>query len=334
MMNDSTHGANVGLQVGSQARLQARVRTLRHEAQRIASIELVPVAGDVFPPFTPGAHLDVHLPNGLTRSYSLVNAPEERGRYVIGVLHDAKSRGGSRWLHEELRCGATLSIGAPRNNFALDEAASSTLLVAGGIGVTPMLCMYRKLRERGRAVQFVYCARSRGQAAFLDELAALGGDVLLHFDDEHDGRPFDLAACLARQPKDVHAYCCGPGVMLDAFQAACADAGIANVHIERFAASAPVESTQGTGYTVELARSGRTLFVPAGKPLLDVLLDAAVDVEYSCREGLCGACQTRVLGGCVDHRDSVLTQSERDANDAMMICVSGAQSGTLVLDLA
>ncbi|WP_321781896.1 PDR/VanB family oxidoreductase [Paraburkholderia sp. J94] len=330
MMNDSTHGAGTG----TNARLQARVRTLRHEAQRIASIELVPVEGEVFPPFTPGAHLDVHLPNGLTRSYSLVNAPEEQGRYVIGVLHDEKSRGGSRWLHEELRCGATLSIGAPRNNFALDEAASSTLLVAGGIGVTPMLCMYRKLRERGRAVQFVYCARSRAQAAFLDELAALGGDVQLHFDDEHDGRPFDLAACLARQPSDVHAYCCGPGAMLDAFQLACAEAGIDNVHIERFAASAPVESAQRTGYTVELARSGRTLFVPAGKPLLDALLDADVDVEYSCREGLCGACQTRVLGGCVDHRDSVLTQSERAANDAMMICVSGAQSGTLVLDLA
>ncbi|CAG9193191.1 Phenoxybenzoate dioxygenase subunit beta [Paraburkholderia tropica] len=330
MMNDSTHGAGTG----TNARLQARVRTLRHEAQRIASIELVPVEGEVFPPFTPGAHLDVHLPNGLTRSYSLVNAPEDQGRYVIGVLHDEKSRGGSRWLHEELRCGATLSIGAPRNNFALDEAASSTLLVAGGIGVTPMLCMYRKLRERGRAVQFVYCARSRAQAAFLDELAALGGDVQLHFDDEHGGRPFDLAACLARQPSDVHAYCCGPGAMLDAFQSACAEAGIDNVHIERFAASAPVESAQRTGYTVELARSGRTLFVPAGKPLLDALLDADVDVEYSCREGLCGACQTRVLGGCVDHRDSVLTQSERAANDAMMICVSGAQSGTLVLDLA
>jgi len=343
MMNDPTHGAgaahadadaNAHAGAAAKARLQARVRTLRHEAQRIASIELVPVQGEVFPPFTPGAHLDLHLPNGLTRSYSLVNAPEDRGRYVIGVLHDEKSRGGSRWLHEQLRCGATLSIGVPRNHFALDEAAASTLLVAGGIGVTPMLCMYRRLRERERAAQFVYCARSREQAAFLDELAALGGDALLHFDDEHDGRPFDLAACLARQPKDVHAYCCGPGAMLDAFQMACGQAGIANVHIERFAAAAPVERAQRSGYTVELARSGRTLFVPAGKALLDVLLDAGVEVEYSCREGLCGACQTRVLSGCVDHRDSVLTQSERAANDAMMICVSGAQSGTLVLDLA
>ncbi|HEV3428616.1 MAG TPA: ferredoxin reductase, partial [Paraburkholderia sp.] len=133
--------------------MQARVRTLRHEAQRVASIELVPLDGATFPAFTPGAHLDVHLPDGLVRSYSLVNAPEDDGRYVIGVLHDANSRGGSRWLHEQLRCGATLTIGAPRNNFALDETAATSLLVAGGIGVTPMLCMYRRLRERGRAAR-------------------------------------------------------------------------------------------------------------------------------------------------------------------------------------
>ncbi|WP_322049225.1 PDR/VanB family oxidoreductase [Paraburkholderia sp. J67] len=315
-------------------RLQARVRTLRHEAERIASIELVPLDGVMFPAFTPGAHLDVHLPNGLVRSYSLVNAPEESGRYVIGVLNDPNSRGGSSWLHEQLRCGAALTIGAPRNNFALDETAAATLLVAGGIGVTPMLCMYRRLREQGRAVQFVYCARSRAQAAFLDELAALGGDVVLHFDDENGGRPFDLAACLARQPHDVHAYCCGPGAMLAAFETACANAGVRHVHIERFAASTPAAPVEHAGYTVELARSGRALFVPAGKALLDTLIEAGVDVEYSCREGLCGACQTRVLGGCVEHRDEVLTQSERDANDAMMICVSGAKSGTLVLDLA
>lgn len=330
-MNESIKEAGGG---GLKPGLQARVRTLRHEAQRIASIELVPLDGASFPAFTPGAHLDLYLPNGFVRSYSLVNAPEDGARYVIGVLHDANSRGGSRWLHEQLRCGATLTIGAPRNNFALDETAATTLLVAGGIGVTPMLCMYRRLRERGRAVQFVYCARSREQAAFLDELKALGGDVVLHFDDEHGGRPFDLAACLARQSHDVHAYCCGPGAMLAAFESACAHAGVRNVHIERFAPAAPVAPVEHAGYTVELARSGRLLFVPAGKALLDALIEADVEVEYSCREGLCGACQTRVLGGCVEHRDAVLTQSERDANNAMMICVSGAKSGTLVLDLA
>ncbi|KAA1006856.1 oxidoreductase [Paraburkholderia panacisoli] len=316
------------------ASLGARVRTIRHEAERVLSIELVPLEGTAFPPFTPGAHIDLNLPNGITRSYSLVNSPDESGRYVIGVLDDAKSRGGSRYVHEQLRCGSTLPIGKPRNNFALDEEAASTVLVAGGIGITPMLCMYRRLRQRGRDAQLVYCARSRAQAAFLDELEALGGDVRLHFDDEHDSRPFDLAAFLAQQDQSVHAYCCGPGAMLSAFEAACAAAGIGNVHIERFTASAPAVDTQQAGYTVELARSGRTLFVPAGKALLDVLLEADVEVGYSCREGLCGACETRVLGGCPDHRDSVLTQSDRAAGNVMMICVSGAKSETLALDLA
>lgn len=316
------------------APLSARVRTLRHEADRVMSVELVPAQGTAFPAFTPGAHIDLHLPNGLIRSYSLVNSPGETDRYVLGILSDERSRGGSQYVHESLRCGAVLPIGRPRNHFALDEAAASTLLIAGGIGVTPMLCMYRELRRQDRAVSFVYCARSRAQAAFLDELHALGGDVRLYFDDEHDGRPFDLAALLAQQSPRVHAYCCGPNGMLKAFETACAVAGIENVHIERFAASSPVSAIAATSYTVELARSGRTLDVPAGKALLDVLLEAGVEVDHSCREGLCGACETRVLGGCIEHRDSVLTQSEKAAGNVMMICVSTAKSGTLVLDLA
>jgi tetrachlorobenzoquinone reductase len=317
------------------ASLNARIRTIRHEAERVLSIELVPSNDEAFPLFTPGAHIDLHLPNGITRSYSLLNSPDDSGRYVIGVLNDANSRGGSRYVHEQLRCGSIIGIGQPRNNFALDESAASTVLIAGGIGITPMLCMYRRLRETGRHVRLVYCTRSRQQASFLDELATLGGDVQLHVDDEHDGRPFDLGAFLAQQSEDVHAYCCGPNAMLNAFETACAAAGIRHVHIERFAANAAAASAAPqTGYTVELARSGKTLAVPAGKALLDVLLEADVDVDYSCREGLCGACETKVLGGCPEHRDSVLTQSERNAGNVMMICVSGAKSPTLVLDLA
>lgn len=315
-------------------RIRARVRTIRHEAERVLSVELVPVDSGGFLPFTPGAHIDLHLPNGIARSYSLVNSPDDVDRYVIGVLADANSRGGSRYVHEQLRCGAVLPIGAPRNNFALDEDAASTLLVAGGIGITPMLCMYRRLCEKGRDVRLVYCARDRSQAAFLDELDTLDGGVHLHFDAENDGRPFDLATLLAQQPADVHAYCCGPNAMLSAFETACEKAGVRNVHIERFAAGAPVVDAQHSGYTVELAKSGRRVAVPAGATLLDVLLEAGVEVDYSCREGLCGACETRVLGGCPDHRDAVLTQSEKASNTVMMICVSGATGGTLVLDLA
>ncbi|NIE64854.1 PDR/VanB family oxidoreductase [Burkholderia sp. Ax-1719] len=316
------------------ARIEARVRTLRHEAERVLGIELVPAGKERFPRFTPGAHIDLHLPGGLIRSYSLVNSPDDVDRYVIGVLADANSRGGSRYVHEQLRCGAVVTIGAPRNHFALDENAASTVLIAGGIGITPMLCMYRRLREAGRSVHLVYCARERSQAAYLDELDAADGSVHLHFDAEHQGRPFDLAALLAQQPADVHAYCCGPNPMLNAFEAACAQAGIRHVHIERFAATAPLVDVTQHGYTVELAKSGRHLRVPEGVPLLDVLLEAGVDVDYSCREGLCGACETRVLAGCPSHRDAVLTTADRAANKVMMVCVSGAQSPTLVLDLA
>ncbi|MFP6561680.1 2Fe-2S iron-sulfur cluster-binding protein [Paraburkholderia sp. B3] len=314
--------------------LQARVRTLRHEAAGVLGVELVPEAGHRFPAFTAGSHIDLHLPNGVTRSYSLVNSPDETGRYVLGVLLDPKSRGGSRFVHESLHCGAVLTIGAPRNLFALDESADESVLIAGGIGVTPILCMYRRLRELGKAARVVYCARSRTQAAFLDAFAALGGDVVLWFDDEHDGQAFDLAAFLAGQNKAAHAYCCGPLPMLAAYEAACASAGLVNVHLERFAAAPAALAAPVGAYVVHLQRSGRTIDVPAGARLLDTLLAAGVACDYSCGEGICGACETAVLEGAPEHRDSVLSEAERSAGKSMMICVSGARRGSrLVLDL-
>ncbi|VVD85092.1 ferredoxin [Pandoraea iniqua] len=323
----------------SKSNLSAMVRTLRYEAAGIMSIELVPAAGgdaqsSTFPGFTPGAHIDLHLPSGLLRSYSLVNAPGENNRYVLGILADPKSRGGSRFIHDNFRVGMTLDISAPRNHFELDESAAHTVLVAGGIGVTPILCMYRRLRSLGRSVKLLYCARTAPQAAFIDEIRALGGDVTYHFDDQQGGKPASLAGFLAGQPAGTHAYCCGPGVMLDAFEAACADAGIANVHIERFAAApdAPPPATS-EGYVVKLAKSGKEIAVPAGATLLDTLLATGIDAEHSCMEGICGACETRVLEGCPDHRDSVLSAGERAANNVMMICVSGCKGDRLTLDL-
>ncbi|WP_179402268.1 PDR/VanB family oxidoreductase [Burkholderia guangdongensis] len=314
--------------------LQARVRTLRYESERVVSIELVPVAGSTFPEFTAGSHVDLHLPNGISRSYSLLNSTSDSNRYVLGVLFDPNSRGGSRFVHEELRCGSVLTISTPRNHFELDETADETVLIAGGIGVTPILCMYRHLRARGKSARVVYCARSRNQAAFLDEFAALGGDVELWFDDEHGGQPFDLRQFFAAQPKDIHAYCCGPLPMLSAYEAACAACGIAHVHLERFAAVPATTSAPAGGYRVYLKRSDRTIEVPDGSPLLDALLAADIDCEYSCREGLCGACETVVLDGVPEHRDCVLSESEKAAGKTMMICVSGSRNGgKLVLDL-
>jgi ferredoxin-NADP reductase len=322
--------------------LTALVKSMRHEADGVVSLELRPTqAGASFPAFTAGAHIDVQLPNALVRSYSLLNPETERGRYVIGVLLDRNTRGGSRCVHEQLRVGMTVPVSAPRNNFPLDLSAPCSVLVAGGIGITPLMSMHAALASRGMPVEFIYCARSRREAAFLDELAAMaqaaGSQLTLHFDDER-GAPPDMASLLKGHAADTHLYCCGPGPMLDAFDRACASLGYVHVHTERFAANPsslapPSAADAGSGYQVELRRSGMTLDVPSGKPLLDVLLDAGVAQDYSCREGICGACETRVLSGEVEHHDSILTRAERESNKTMMVCVSRCRQGTLVLDI-
>ncbi|WP_175942893.1 PDR/VanB family oxidoreductase [Caballeronia sp. BCC1704] len=313
--------------------MTALVRTLRHEAPDIMSIELVPPRGERFPGFEPGAHIDLHLASGLLRSYSLLNPCGETDRYVVGVQIDKKGRGGSRFIHDNFRVGMSVQLSAPRNLFSLDENAGHSVLIAGGIGVTPILCMYRRLIELGRPVQMLYCARSAEHAAFIDELRALGGKLDVHFDDENDRRPADLKAYLSQVPADAHVYCCGPAPMLDAFDAACEAVGIANRHIERFQAVPQAAPAVNHGYSVELARSKKLIDVAPGATLLDSLLEAGVEVEHSCMEGICGSCETRVLGGCPDHRDSVLSASERATNQVMMVCVSGCKGEKLVLDL-
>jgi tetrachlorobenzoquinone reductase len=322
--------------MSNQPSMKALVRTLRHEAPGIMSIELIPPRGERFPDFEPGAHVDLHLASGLTRSYSLLNPRGETDRYVVGVQIDKRGRGGSRFIHENFRVGMSVELSAPRNLFLLDESAAHSVLIAGGIGVTPILCMYRRLLELGRPVQMLYCARSAEHAAFIDELRALSeksGRLDVHFDDENDGRPVNLKAYLAEVPADAHVYCCGPAPMLDAFDAACDAVGIPNRHIERFAAVPQAEPAANHGFSVELARSHKLIEVAPGKTLLDSLLDAGVDVGHSCMEGICGSCETRVLSGCPDHRDSVLSAAERASNQVMMVCVSGCKGEKLVLDL-
>lgn len=315
--------------------LQAFVHTLRFEAQDTISVDLRPVAGGELPAFTPGSHIDLHLPNGLVRSYSLSNPSEERHRYVVGVLRDRASRGGSRCVHESLRVGMPITISEPRNHFALDESAAHTVLVAGGIGITPLLCMARRLKGRGRSFEMLYFARERKGAAFLEELQALGMPLHLHFDSEAGGPP-DLRALLAQRQPDAgtHHYACGPTPMLDAFEKFCAELGHANAHIERFT---PVEVKAAddarSNYTVELKRSGRFIEVTPEKSLLDTLLDAGIQMDHSCCEGVCGSCETRVLEGIPDHRDSVLSPKEKASNKVMMVCVSGCKSERLVLDI-
>jgi ferredoxin-NADP reductase len=315
--------------------LKVMVHTLRWEADNTISVDLRPAGGVALPVFEPGAHIDLHLPNGLNRSYSLCNDARESHRYVLGVLRDRESRGGSRYIHDQLRVGTQLAVSPPRNHFPLQDGAAHSVLVAGGIGITPLLGMARRLTERGRSFELFYLARTRRSAAFLDELEALKVPMTLHLDDERGGLP-DITRLLARftSARDLHLYACGPGAMLDAFERSCAELGLANIHMERFSAVAQPPSSDAQGaFKVELARSDKTFSIEAGKSILDTLLEAGFDLEHSCFDGVCGACETRVLAGEPDHRDSVLSPSERAANKSMMICVSGAKSATLRLDL-
>jgi ferredoxin-NADP reductase len=316
------------------------VHTLRYEAIDIISVDLRRKDGGQLPAFTAGAHIDLQLPNGMVRSYSLLNDPQETHRYVLGILKDKSSRGGSRCVHEQLRVGTELTISEPRNHFALDESAPHSVLIAGGIGITPLLAMARRLSALGRSFEVHLLARARPNAAFIEEMQAQGGPVHLRFDVEQGGPP-DLKALMSStmskagdSARHWHFYACGPAVMLDAFEKSCTELGLTHGHLERFAAVEQAASDQARGdYTVVLNRSGKTIPVRSGFSLLQALKDANVAVSTSCEEGICGSCEVKVLEGEPDHRDSVLSASERKANKAMMVCVSGCKSERLVLDL-
>jgi ferredoxin-NADP reductase len=310
---------------------EVRITSIALEAQGIKSFELQPLVAQSLPPVPAGAHIDLHLPNGMIRSYSLVNPPGERHRYVIAVSNDPASRGGSRFVHEGLRVGHTLTIGVPRNNFPLAEEAKQSVLIAGGIGVTPLWCMIQRLEELERPWMLYYCARTRQGAAFVEQLRAFGERVHFNFDQEAGGRMLDIAQVVNGTAPDTHLYCCGPTPMLNAFEKATALRPPECVHVEYFTAK-EAPATSG-GFTVVLARSGLSVAVPPGKTILDTLLDQGIDVPYLCMEGSCGTCETKVLEGVPDHRDVALSNIEKAANGSMMICCSGSNSEKLVLDL-
>lgn len=318
----------------TQTLLTLRLEAMRREADGVLSLELARPDGGPLPQAEAGAHIDLHLPNGMARSYSLVTPRCAPRAYVVAVQLDRASRGGSLYIHQQLRVGAELPASAPRNHFRLEESAGQTVLIAGGIGITPIYSMYARMRGLGRPVSLLYCARAREQAALADDIARGGQPIDWHIDAEA-GCPPKLAGFLERFPADSHFYCCGPGPMLDSFEQICADLALPHVHIERFAAkpAAQADAAERAPYEVVLAQSGRKLNVAAGQSLLDALLAHGVKVDCSCREGICGACETRVLDGEPEHRDSVLSPAERRAGNTMMICVSGCKSRQLVLDL-
>jgi len=289
--------------------IPVRVKRITCEAERINSYELVPPHGGELDPFTAGSHVDLHLPDKMIRSYSLLNDQRERHRYVIAVNKDAASRGGSSFLHDHVRVGDILTVSAPRNNFPLREDAATSVLIAGGIGITPLLSMIRRLESLGRGWDLFYAARTRAAAAFLDEIGSLRPNVNLNLhvdvDDERSGRMFDLASIVKQASAQAHLYCCGPAPMLAAFEAAAADRPEGCVHVEYFQArEAP--AFEG-GFEVKLARCNRTVAVDAGKTILGSLLEAGITPNYACSEGVCGTCETRVLEGTPDHRDQYLS---------------------------
>lgn len=290
--------------------------------------------GGALPAYEPGAHIDIHLPNGLVRQYSLLNPNDDPNSYAVAIKRDARSRGGSSYIFDSLKVGDTLEIGVPRNNFPLVEDAAHVVLFAGGIGITPIWCMMRQLTADNRAFTLYYSSRSRADMAFLQTLEeAQHGAVKLHFDEEADGKFLDIAGAIAAAPADAHFYCCGPNPMLKAFEAAAAAANVPrhHVHVEYFTPKA--EAATSGGFWVELARSGEEYFIPEGKKILEVLFEAGVDCDYSCELGICGECMTRVISGIPEHRDSVLSEEEQAANDKVMICCAGCKSERLVLDL-
>ena len=312
-----------------------KVRAIAELTPRIRSFELVPpVRGETLPAFTAGAHLTVHLPSGLERQYSLCNDPAERHRYVIAVQREENGRGGSEEMFRAVHVGDAITVGLPRNHFPLhEEGEGESVLIAGGIGVTPILAMARHLAATGRRFSVLHLTRDPEATPFADELAAFaaaGMAVTLHHDGGDPARAFDLAGFLGSLPETAHVYCCGPTGLMAAVETLGAARGD-RLHFEHFSNDDAGPRSGDQAFTVVLGRSGREIGVAADTTILQALLDAGLDVDYSCTEGTCGTCITRLLEGEPDHRDLVLLPEEKADN--IVICCSRAKGARHVLEL-
>lgn len=317
---------------GADATRELLVTQVTWEADQVVSLQLVDPQRHDLPAWRPGAHIDVILPSGLVRQYSLCGSPDDRGVYRIAVLRERESRGGSHEIHDSALVGRRLTVRGPRNHFELVHA-EQYLFLAGGIGVTPILPMVAEVHRLGRPWRLVYGGRSRTSMAFLDTLDSYGRLLVDVIAEDERGFP-DFDAILADAGPGTAVYCCGPPAMIDVVEKVCErTAGVAPPRVERFV-SANADPTRSLGgeFEVELARTGVTLTVPADQPLLQVLLTADPSLLYSCEEGYCGTCEVQVLAGEPDHRDTVLTDQER-REGKMMICVGRSLTSRLVLDL-
>ena len=305
------------------------------EAPGIVSLELKSAKADQLPPFTAGSHVDVHLPGGLVRQYSLCNSPRERDRYVLGVLKEVVSRGGS-WAMHDLVVGETLQVSEPRNLFGLRDEAEHTVLLAGGIGVTPLLCMAKELAARGASFEMHYCTRSIANTAFRDEIAtsSIAPHVRFHHDDGASGQQMSFPAVFASPALRVHVYVCGPTGFIDAALTSAQAHGWSPAQLHREYFTAPVEpSHDGGSFQVRILKTGQCIQIPENVTVMQALFEHGIEVPVSCEQGICGTCITRVVEGIPDHRDICMTDEEHARNDQFTPCCSRSRSPVLVIDL-
>jgi vanillate O-demethylase ferredoxin subunit len=314
--------------------LEVKIVRRTDEAEEVISLELRPVSVNTLPAFEAGSHVDIHVAPGLVRQYSLCNNPRETHRYVLGVLREPQSRGGSEAIHSHFQEGLNVWISRPRNNFHLVETAAHSILAGGGIGVTPILAMAWRLWDIGASFELHYCTRSFARTAFGDLLksAPFADKIFLHLDDGADEQRFKLDRDLGTPAAGIHLYACGPGGFMDYVIGGARRLGWAepNIHVEFFTANIDVS---GNVFSVRLARSGLDFVIPADKTIAEVLLANKIKVSLSCEQGICGTCLTAVLDGVPDHRDMYLTNSEKAANNQIILCCSRAKTSKLLLDI-
>jgi vanillate O-demethylase ferredoxin subunit len=317
--------------------LSVRVARKATAATDICTLELVAAQeGAPLPAFSAGSHVDVHLPGGVTRQYSLCNDPQETHRYLIAVLRDPASRGGSQVVHEQVHEGDTLQISAPKNHFPLAHEAQRSLLLGGGIGITPILCMAERLAVTGADFALHYCTRAPERTAFRERIAAssFADRVQFHFDDGAPGQKLNLATLLSAPQAGCHLYVCGPKGFMDAVLKTARDQGWpeGQLHYEFFGAEVAKSDSDGA-FEIKLASSGRIIPVAKDQTVTKALSAAGVEIQTACEQGVCGTCLTRVLDGVPDHKDQYLTTEEQAANDQFLPCCSRAKTACLVLDL-
>jgi vanillate monooxygenase ferredoxin subunit len=313
--------------------IEVEIASKRRLATDIVALTLIDPARRPLPAFTAGSHVDLEIAGGMIRQYSLCNDPADSCAYEIAILRDPGSRGGSVAVHEGLAAGARVRISAPRNLFPLVPTAGKSLLLGGGIGVTPLLCMAEGLARTGAPLELHYCARSRDRAAFLDRIAssAYVAQVHLHFDDGDPSQHFDPASVFAKADARSHAHICGPNGFIDWIYHAAAAAGFSaeRLHREYFAAAETLRKADSCSFEVEIASTGAVLEVPADRSVVAVLQEHGIEISVSCEQGVCGTCITRVLAGTPDHRDMLAIEGEGE----FAPCCSRSRSPRLVLDL-